>query len=156
MRILAFVACVITALAGCATRSALPLYGNYANGPVAAEEKAMADDVAGKLAATYPPARTRFTLQHNTPDAFGISLVALLRKKGYAMGEFRQPSVGAPLEAPRAKEQPVDLSLAYIVDQPLEEPFYRVTVLVNGQTLSRLYRSKDGSVSPAAYWIRKE
>jgi hypothetical protein len=152
---------IVAALAGCASSSTPAPYGNFIHGAreaATADEGTMADDVARKLAATYPPARTRFTLQQATPDAFGSSLVAQLRKKGYAMAEFRQnASDGRPrAKAATTNDVPADLALAYIVDQPLEEPLYRVTVIVDSQTLSRLYSAKAGALSPAGAWIRKE
>ncbi|MEG2900603.1 MAG: hypothetical protein RR983_09825 [Massilia sp.] len=33
---------------------------------------------------------------------------------------------------------------------------YRVTILVNSQTLSRVYQSSGGAVTPAGAWVRKE
>ena len=158
MRALFTAAFAISVLAGCATSPAPASYGNFAKAAAAADNRALADDVASKLAATYLPARTRFTLQHETPDAFGISLVALLRKRGYAMAEFRKTAIaGAPPKgSPSGGGEPVTLALAYIVDQPLEEPLYRITVVVDMQTLSRLYRLNDGRLVPAGYWIRKE
>jgi hypothetical protein len=161
MRTLTSMVFIIAALAGCATTSTPAPYGNFIQrmqGAGTADEGTMADDVARKLASTYPPARTRFTLQQATPDAFGSLLVAQLRKKGYAMAEFRQNSSdgGPRTKAAATNDLPVDLALAYIVDQPLEEPLYRVTIVVDSQTLSRLYSAKAGTLSPAGAWIRKE
>jgi hypothetical protein len=145
----ALLALFIAGLAGCASTPAPATYGNFVQTPVATDDKAMADDVVKKLAALYPPAKTRFNLQHPTPDAFGIAMVATLRAKGYALAEVK-PDAQAPALA--AGEQ----SLAYIIDQPLDAGLYRVTVLVNSQTLSRVYQSAGGVVTPAGAWVRKE
>jgi hypothetical protein len=140
---------LVAGLAGCASTPAPASYGSFVQAPVATDDKAMADDVVKKLAALYPPAKTRFNLQHATPDAFGISMVSALRTKGYAVAEVK-PGAQAPVGA--AGEQ----SLAYVLDQPLDAGLYRVTVLVNSQTLSRVYQSAGGTVTPASAWVRKE
>lgn len=158
MRKLATLVLIAMSLAGCASGPAPAVYGNFVQGAVADDDKMMADDVAKKLAALYPPARTRFNLRQATPDAFGASLVASLRTKGYAMAEFKPaPPAGAPDGAAAAASgQSGDVALAYVVDQPLDAGLYRVTVLVNSQSLSRLYQTKDGKIAPAGYWVRKE
>jgi hypothetical protein len=140
---------LVAGLAGCASAPAPATYGSFVQKPVATDEKAMADDVVKKLAALYPPARTRFNLQHATPEAFGIGMVAALRAKGYALAEVK-PGTRAPALA--AGEQ----SLAYVIDQPLGAGLYRVTVLVDSQSLSRVYQSAGGAVTPAGAWVRKE
>ncbi len=77
---------LIAGLAGCASTPAPAPYGNFVQAPVATDDKAMADDVVKKLAALYPPAKTRFNLQHSTPDAFGIAMVETMRAKGCVIG----------------------------------------------------------------------
>jgi len=143
---------------GCASSPTPATLGNFAERDTPAGDKLMADDAAKQLAALYPPASTRINLQLATPDAFGASLVAALRVKGYALGEFQ------PVPAPDARGgamtsvagQPGDIALAYVVDQPIDARTYRVTVLLNSQSLSRLYQMKDGALAPAGYWVRKE
>ena len=76
-------------------------------------------------------------------------MVTTLRAKGYAVAEVKP---GAQVPALAAGEQ----SLAYILDQPLDAGLYRVTILVNSQTLSRVYQSAGGAVTPAGAWVRKE
>lgn len=157
MRKLTILALIASSLAGCASGPAPAVYGNFVQGAAPANDKAMADDAAKKLAALYPPARTRFNLRQATPDTFGVSLVAALRTKGYALAEYvPAPPAGAPTGAAPATGQAGDATLAYVVDQPLDAGLYRVTVLVNNQTLSRLYQAKDGAIAPAGYWVRKE
>lgn len=150
MRTLVMLALVGMSLAGCASHRAPPVYGNFVQGAAPADSKMMADDVARKLVSLYPPARMRIRLGLATPDHFGAMLVAALRTSGYAVAEFKPgASTGSP-------GQESDVALAYLVDQPLEAGLYRVTVLVNSQSLSRLYQATDGTIAPAAYWVRKE
>jgi hypothetical protein len=160
MRKVTILVLIALSTTGCASVPAPAIYGNFVQGPVPANDKAMADDAANKLAALYPPARTRFNLLQATPDAFGVSLVAALRMKGYALAEFT-PTPAAPSDAQGAAAaattgQAGDATLAYVVDQPLDASLYRVTVLVNNQPLSRLYGAKDSAIAPAGYWVRKE
>lgn len=140
---------LVAGLAGCASTPAPATYGSFVQAPVATDDKAMADDVVKKLAALYPPAKTRFNLQHATPDAFGIAMVTTMRAKGYAVAEVQAGARPATLAAG-------EKSLAYILDQPLDAGLYRVTVLVNSQTLSRVYQSVGGVVKPAGVWVWKE
>lgn len=140
---------IAATLAGCASGPPPALYGNFVKVAVPANDKMMAHDAAKKMAALYPPARTRINLQQATPDAFGTTLVAALRTKGYALAEIKNAQATAPHQAD-------ELAVAYVVDQPLEASLYRVTLLINSQSLSRLYQVKDGAIAPAGYWIRKE
>ncbi len=160
MRRLPIIVLLAAGLAGCASDPVTVNYGNYAQVAIPSDGKSMADDMAKKLVTLYPPARTRFNLRQATPDAFGASLVAALRTKGYALAEFKADAgTGAPvktLPAVAKAGQVGDVSLAYVVDQPLDSGLYRVTVVVNSQSLTRLYSAKDGAIAPAGYWIRKE
>lgn len=145
-------------LCGCASAPTPALFGSFAERVAPADSKLMADDTAKKLATLYPPAHTRIILQLETPDTFGTSLVAALRVKGYALAEF-QPAQPIDVRGGGTTSKlglPGDMALTYVVDQPLEADTYRVTVLMNSQSLSRLYQTKDGSVAPAGYWVRKE
>lgn len=148
MRSIAILALLVIGLVGCSFRKAAPVPGNLSQSSAPAYGKAMANDVVKKLAALYPPARTRINLQQEASDSFGASLVTGLRAKGYALAEFKSgKSTGAAAGA---------VSLTYVVDQPLEADQYRVTVLLDNRSLSRLYQAKDGALAPAGYWVRKE
>jgi hypothetical protein len=159
---------VAATLSGCAAGQRPPqapaLHGYYTQGASPANDKSMADDVAKKLAALYPPARTSIKLRHATPDVFGTALVSALRLKGYGLEEATAPMTTPPgtddavagAHAAAAPGQTGDISLAYVVDQPLDASQYRVTVLVNEQSLTRLYQTTDGAIAPAGHWIRKE
>lgn len=158
MHALTFLLIAAVSCAGCAGRHAVATYGNFTQIHAPADNRMMVDDVVSKIATLFPPAHTSIKMRQTTPDAFGATLTAALRGKGYALSEFdpsrntRNPVSGAPAQHPAAD----NLTLAYLVDQPLEAGFYRVTVLINEQSLSRLYQAKDGSLVPAGYWVRKE
>jgi hypothetical protein len=139
----------LTALAGCASGPKAASYGSFATASPAFEKK-MADDAVKKLAALYPPAVTRFELQHAAADPFGTSLVATLRAQGYALQEQ------TPASMPGADGKSGSRALSYVFDQPAGADLYRVTLTIDAERLSRVYQARDGSVAPAGYWVRQE
>lgn len=158
MRALITLVFAVIGLAGCASRHAPGVLGNFIQAPVQANDRMMADDVASKLGALYAPARSSIKMQQATPDVFGATLIAALRRKGYALAEFdvAEGERKADREAAAPPATAGNLALAYVVDQPLQSDVYRVTVHINDQSLSRLYQAKDGTLVPAGYWVRKE
>jgi hypothetical protein len=161
MRKFAFLALLLVSLAGCATAPAP--YGNFIQNTAATNDKKIADDVVKKLVALYPPASTRFDLQHATPDFFGTYLLESMRSKGYAVLEFKPDpkaavaTATAASSAPAAMPSPSGLSLSYIMDQAKGSDLYRVTLVINHQqSLDRVYQLQDGTIYPAGYWVRKE
>jgi hypothetical protein len=140
---------LLAGLAGCATGSNLASHGSFATANPAIDKK-IADDAGKKLIALYPPAVTRFELQHAFTDPFGASLVAALRAQGYALKEHKSaPRTGADGKGGSR-------AMSYVFDQPAETDLYRVTLRIDAQSLSRMYQAKDGNVVPAGYWVRKE
>jgi hypothetical protein len=138
---------LLAGLAGCATISKQASYGSFVAGASAADQKIVVDDVVKKLVASYPPARTRLNSQHATTDAFGTELLAAMRTKGYALGEYKsRPAVA----------QAGSYTFAYVFDQPAGTGLYRVTLFINNEALSRAYETKDGAITPAGSWVRKE
>lgn len=115
MRKFAFLTLLLVGLAGCASTSQ---YGNFIQNTTATNDKKIADDVVKKLVTLYPPASTRFDLQHATPDFFGTYLVESMRAKGYAVLEFKpEPKAATAASAPPAAPSPSGLSLSYIMDR---------------------------------------
>jgi type IV secretion system protein TrbH len=137
-------------LVGCATNGPLP-YGNRLNPAALAYNRAIAADTVKKLVTLYPPAGTTIGLKQLATDDFGGSLVGLLRMKGYAILEYN------PATDARAKEAPNPaISLNYIIDQVPSMAFYRATLFINGQPLSRVYTADKGVLQPAGSWVRQE
>ena len=155
MRKFAFLTLLLVGLAGCASTSQ---YGNFIQNTAATNDKKIADDVVKKLVTLYPPASTRFDLQHATPDFFGTYLVESMRAKGYAVLEFKpEPKAATAASAPPAAPSPSGLSLSYIMDQAKGSDLYRVSLAINHQqSLDRVYQLQDGTIYPAGYWVRKE
>lgn len=129
-------------LSGCATNGS---YGNFINNPVGLKQQEIAKDTVEMLAELYPPAKSRISINQDTPDVFGVSLVRGLREKGYAVTE--SGSLGT---------KDTGLPLNYIVDSFLNTDMYRVTLLIGKEQLTRPYTVKNGEVIPAGYWARKE
>jgi len=142
-------AVILASLAGCSTGPKSASYGSFAEVSPTVDKK-MADDAVTKLVGLYPPAVTRFNLQHAAADPFGTSLVATMRSRGYALQEQK----AAPKPGPDGKNG--SRAFSYVVDQPAGTDLYRVTLNIDNQSLSRVYLAKDGSVGPAGYWVRKE
>ena len=140
---------LLAALAGCAATPKPVGYGRFAMASNAIDKK-MVDDTVKKLVTLYPPAGTRFELQHGATDPFGTSLVATLREQGYALQEHM------PASRSGADDKGKHRTLAYVFDQPAGTGLYRVTLTIDAQSLSRVYLAKDSSVAPAGYWVRKE
>jgi hypothetical protein len=158
---LALLTWAILGLTGCVASSP---YGNFIENTAAANDKKIADDVVKKLVTLYPPASTRFDLQHGTPDFFGSTLIESLRANGYAVLEFKpEPKIGR-VDIPDSKGQiltvaPLSpgLPLSYIMDQAKGSNLYRVSLVINhGQSLARAYQLQEGAIYPASYWAFKE
>ena len=140
---------LLAALVGCAAHPKPASQASFAPASAAIDKK-VTDDAVKKLAALYPPALTRFELQHAAADPFGTSLAAALREQGYALQEYKS----APTFGPDGKG--AGRVLSWVFDQPVGTDLYRVTLKIGAQSLSRVYLAKDGSVAPAGYWVRKE
>ena len=172
--LLALLAVLLLGLTGCASP---PLaYGSFIQKPLPAHDRAIADDAVKQLARLYPPGRTRFDLQHATPDFFGTYLVESLRARGYAVLELKPAGQGqgqgqalalaqaqAPAQAMAANAasfaapSPSGLPLSYLLDQDAGSQLYRLTLLINRQqSLTRAYQVQGGTMHPAGYWVRKE
>lgn len=148
-----FLALLLVSLAGCVMA---PQYGNFIPNTASANDKKIAGDVVKKLVALYPPASTRFDMQHATPDFFGTYLVESMHAKGYAVLEFKAATAASAELAPVAPSS-AGLSLSYVMDQAKDSDLYRVTLVINHeQSLARVYQLQDGTIYPAGYWVRKE
>ena len=146
---------LLASLAGCAASRVAdtPAYGNLLAAPLPSQENGIADDAAARLAASYPPAQTRFALQHAAQDGFGTGLLARLRAQGYAIAEFSaQTPAAAPLQ-PSAAEV---IALRYVLDMTAPPGLARLTLYAGGESLSRAYLLEGGEARPASAWIRRE
>jgi hypothetical protein len=120
-------------LSGCAH------YGNF-SGATAGQDGQMAHDAAKAIRVAWPPSDTALKADVSTPDPFLGVLVENLQSSGYS------------IKAPNAK---TGSELRYIVDR-VDEAHYRVSILVDGHSLSRLYETSQGQLRPASAWARQE
>ena len=132
-------------LAGCATTP----YGNHVADNSPNHNTVIASDAAYQLMQLYPPASTRFNLQHPTTDAFGAVLIESLRMGGYAIKEHVKTNLAQPLNTPDD-----GATLAYILDQSSD--VYRLSVMIDKQILTRAYMSGEDKLQPAGSWVLKE
>ena len=124
----------------------------------------LAQDTVAKMEAVYPPALTRLTLMHPATDPFGTALTEALRRKGYGLWEAHRDIVRSPstrdeqhayIEHPTVSHDE-GLPFRYVVDGPFDSRFYRVTVFVGTQSLSRAYHMDAQVMAQAGAWVRKE
>ena len=146
---------LLAGLAGCAANQGAdtPAYGNLLTAPVPAQESGIADDAAARIAASYPPARTRFALHHAAQDGFGSGLLTRLRAQGYAVAEF---SVQTPAAVPSQPPVAEAIALRYVLDMATPPGLARLTLYAGGESLSRAYLLDGGAARPASAWIRRE
>jgi len=130
-------------LLGCATVQ----QGSFTTTPMTLD-KAITNDCVNRMAALYPPARTRFHIKQSVKDSFGVSLIEGLRQKGYSINE--SSIHGASTQGSQ------NVALYYLVDEPIKGTLYRVTLIVGQQSLSRAYKVKNGTFIPLGFWVRKE
>jgi Conjugal transfer protein TrbH len=135
-------------LVGCATNT--PYYGNYLKPSEVAVNKEMAVDSAKQLSATYSPAATRIDFKQPTSDEYGGTLIKLLRAKGYAVAEY---NLATTPKSTSVTNQHINLQ--YIIDQVAAANFYRTTLLINNQPLSRVYTAQNGVLRPAGAWVKR-
>lgn len=135
----------LTFLAGCATQP----YGNYVENNSSTYSKTMADDVAQQLMLLFPPASTRFNMQHQASDSFGAALTENLRVSGYAVHDYKKTQRTAP-----GANLDEGTSLGYILDRSKE--VYRLSVVVDEQILTRAYMPYKDAIYPAGAWTQKE
>jgi type IV secretion system protein TrbH len=157
---------LISLLSGCV---ATPYYGNYVETDSTTYNQVIAGDVVGQMVQLYPPANTKFNLQHSSEDAFGAALIQNLRVSGYAVQENKPSKLytNSPHQInikSDANKRPVrnkvtvkpeaGTTLAYILDETSD--VYRLSVMVDDQILTRAYRPYKESIYPAGSWVRKE
>jgi len=151
---------ILAALSGCASKSD---YGNFIAQDLIANQSELAIDTAKQLERLYPPAKNHLLLQQETPDTFGKALVVALRKAGFAVQELNPKGEKVSPESPpalrimpRHPKDPKRWRLAYIVDQAGEPDLYYMTLKLNHQVLTRLYRLDDNRFIAAGDWVRKQ
>ena len=136
---------VLLGMSGCATKT--PSSGSFVSNAHANVYTTLEADALLQMIKVFPPAKTRLALQ-STTDPFGVTLINDLRAKGYALQENTAST--------SASRTPDALPFRYIVDQTQDSSLYRTTLQIGEQTLSRAYVLKNGALSPAGAWSRKE
>lgn len=148
-------------LAGCVSPAP---YGYLVKGGALAQmPERLAHDTVMRMESLYPPAHTRLALTHPATDPYGVGLIDALRRKGYAVMEYRantrmNPSIrdDMPVIVQPIVSHKEGLPLGYVVDGPFESRLYRVTVFIGAQSLSRAYRMDEQVIAQAGAWVRKE
>jgi len=154
---------ILALLGGCASTGD---YGNFINDEPSTAQIQLAKDSAKQLEKVYSAAKTHLVLQHDTPDAFGKALIIALREAGFAIQAFDKhqskpkptPHTAHSTQAllPVNPDEPVQLELAYILDQAGETGLYHLTLFLSNQSLTRLYRLDDNRFIPAGDLVWKK
>ncbi len=134
-------------LSGCATTQ----YGNHVQNDSSAHNNVMASDAAYQLLQHYPPASTRFEMQHAAEDSFGVAFVEYLRSGGYAVQEYQLSKFAA---TDTTETDNKGIALAYILDDSSD--IYRLSLTVDEQQLTRAYTPDQDKILPAGHWLRME
>jgi hypothetical protein len=138
-------------LVGCATTKP-SIYGTFIESSDM-EAETMATDAVKQITELYPPASTKIYVKQETPDAFGMALINGLRKKGFALLEYKDNTQASAGQLVFTAES--GMPLYYILDQA-GDSLYRLTILVGTQSISRPYLAQNGTVVPAGCWMHKE
>ena len=113
--------------------------GNLAQIPAPQAER-LAQDTAAAMRVVWPAASTPLAVNERADEPYLSTLVAELRKAGYAI----EP---APAGTPAA--------LSYVVDRP-DPTHYRVRIQAGERSLQRLYGTQGGVLQPASAWTRQD
>ncbi|ABQ56707.1 MULTISPECIES: conjugal transfer protein TrbH [Legionella] len=124
-------------LSSCASQR----YGNFTQ-VSQGRDVYLAQDAASQLTRVYPPAQNTFCISQKVRDAFGISLIHEMRKKGYGVIENNCPKQKA--------------NFFYVVDEIKATNLYRVSLFIGSQTFSRIYAKTGGKIPPVSAWTHKE
>ncbi|QIN36810.1 conjugal transfer protein TrbH [Legionella longbeachae] len=116
-------------------------YGNFTV-PSQSKDIYLAKDAASQLTQVYPPAQNTFYISQKVSDGFGIHLIHEMRNQGYGVIENVQPRQKA--------------NLFYVVDEVRKGSFYRVSLYIGSQTLSRVYVKTKEQIAPVSPWSHKE
>ena len=145
---------LIVLISGCSRQH----YGNYSD--LSSEQTTvMATSTVSRLSTLYPPALTQISMKTAAKDFFGQSLVNQLRDRGYSVQEFSEKKRDhkAEISSTDGPKSSNSIDLSYIVDNPGIQNFYRVTINVGDQSISRGFVvDNSGKITSAGAWVRKE
>jgi hypothetical protein len=128
---------LVSALAACGPKPRLsPSF--WAEGAPAGAAALVAGDLAGSLAAAYPPGRTTIHLNQTDleQDELGPALETALRARGFSL---------APVDGGGI------LTVSYVLDRLADENAWYVKLTVSdGLTLARVYQPEGDNLTPKA------
>lgn len=139
MKKIAYLAIVAISASGCAIQ---PQSGNYTQAG-SVQQHLMAVDSAKQVYSIYPASSTRLVLSQSAEDSFGRSLIAQLRRSGYAVVHAPSSKLAHPQKAVEGSP------LSYTVDHL--DALYFVRVRVGSSELSRAYQH-NATATPASPW----
>ena len=119
----------------------------------------MADSAVSRLSTLYPPALTKINFNNDAKDSFGQLFVKKLRDRGYSIQEYTDKNSVKNNDVTPSDNSKTSgsIDLTYIVDSLGFDNYYRVTINIGQQSISRGFVADNlGKISPAGAWVRKE
>jgi hypothetical protein len=105
---------------------------------------ALASEFQALIASKSPAAWTQVTLAHEADDLFGQGVTANLRRTGYAVAEYHPEQISQG-----------GLTLLYKIDH-FGADEYLISVVLAGQTYSRIYAVNQAALTPSGRWTKLE
>jgi Conjugal transfer protein TrbH len=134
-------------LQGCVTSP----YGNFAADQLnGAMLDVMVQDSVRKLTALYPPAQNRLNIKQPLKDGYGLALVRVLRKNGYAIVEDIESAASSTKQPVKYNGGGRDLN--YILDR-VDNGVYRLSLLIDKKVMSRAYLNGTSPYAIGAWSI---
>ncbi|PJE09582.1 hypothetical protein [Legionella sp.] len=127
---------MVLSLTACTTMR----YGNFSQISEKSTELIVKESLI-RLSSLYPPAKTKLFIVQPRDD-FGLKLIKALRQSGYSISE--EPSTKGAIK------------FFYVMDAPIQNKLYRVTLYLGSKTLTRAYSIKKGTLRPISLWARQE
>lgn len=129
---------------GCASQKN---YGDFTadNTTQALINTELAKDTVKQLETLYPAAKSKVNFIHETEDEFGLTFIKLLRDKGYAVSEYHKNTKAKSFDSNQ---------IAYIIDN-IDQGTIVVTILINNNSISRVYKVQQNKAFPLGNWSYK-
>ena len=141
MRLFSVIFAITLGLSGCVSN---PYQGNFSSLTSQKNSQVIIEDAVLQVATIYIPAQTQFHISKPN-DTFGEALISRLRQAGFAINESSNVQEPNDLQEPQ-----------YILDEVDGLQLQRLTLVINGQKLTRAYQPSHGELKPAGAWLRQE
>lgn len=136
-----FMFALLIVMCGCASQR----YGMFTEAKATSIDR-ITDDSVNELVIHYKPAKSHLIIREHHQDAFGKSLIAKMRKRGYSITECNDYQACEELQ----KSDKTLVTLNYVLDRQSDSELMRVLLNVGTESLARAY-SDDMAAGPWDY-----